>query len=500
MPFREDRSGEPADESGAPGRSGRGAGGTGAERGARGRARRATCADRAPAGDRTVVGPGAAQRCGPRTRRPVTAVALRRGAATAGGVRAAAGPAGAAGGAAFGRGRGAAHHGRRGRRRPGAVAGGRLPVLRKADGLGFEVGADWREDVVGTNGVGTPAVVRRPVQVFAAEHFVRSHTSWTCTGAPITDPRDGRLLGVVDVSGPLETMHPATLAWVDSVAKLAEARLRELHLASLERLRAVAAPVLARLAGRAVVVDRDGWAAAVTGMPYVRRVALPKSLAPGHRLLPSLGACAVEPLAGVAAAGGGPAGRPGCVPDRAGPRRAGPAYGHGHRLVGVLVAGVESAPRGTAVPARRIPRRARGGGAGRGSVRRPLPDGDRTGGDVQDPAVSRGTATASAVSFPRRCGSRGRPAGQPVRPAPAVDGTGGGAETECRSRRPWRAAPGVVPSQFPRSPPHGPRPVTSGTGPARPVPAVASRTGRTTCSSRQCPDRQAQLAGPLEER
>ncbi|MFD8392032.1 GAF domain-containing protein [Streptomyces sp. NPDC059680] len=175
---------------------------------------------------------------------------------------------------------------------------GSPPVLRKADGLGFELGADWREDVVGTNGVGTPAVVRRPVQVFAAEHFVRSHAAWTCTGAPITDPRDGRLIGVVDVSGPLETMHPATLAWVDSVAKLAEARLREIHLDSLERLRSVAAPVLARLDGRALVVDRDGWSAAVSGMPYVRRVALPKALAPGRRWLPSLGSCAVEPLAG----------------------------------------------------------------------------------------------------------------------------------------------------------------------------------------------------------
>lgn len=86
-------------------------------------------------------------------------------------------------------------------------------VLRKADALGFTVGADWREDVVGTNGVGTPAVTRRPVQVFAAEHFVRSHAAWTCAGAPLTDPRDGRLIGVVDVSGPLETMHPSTLAW-----------------------------------------------------------------------------------------------------------------------------------------------------------------------------------------------------------------------------------------------------------------------------------------------
>ncbi|MFJ4784895.1 GAF domain-containing protein [Streptomyces sp. NPDC088794] len=175
---------------------------------------------------------------------------------------------------------------------------GSTPVLRRADGLGFEVGADWREEVVGTNGVGTPAVVRRPVQIFASEHFVRSLATWTCTGAPITDPRDGRLLGVVDVSGPLETMHPATLAWVDSVAKLAEARLRELHMTSLERLRAVAAPVLARLSGRALVVDRNGWTAAVTGLPAPGRIALPKSLAPGRRWLPPLGPCSVEPLAG----------------------------------------------------------------------------------------------------------------------------------------------------------------------------------------------------------
>nr|WP_202559088.1 GAF domain-containing protein [Streptomyces sp. SID5789] len=175
---------------------------------------------------------------------------------------------------------------------------GSAPVLRRADGLGFELGADWREEVVGTNGVGTPAVTRRPVQVFASEHFVRSQATWTCAGAPITDPRSGRLLGVVDVSGPLETMHPATLAWVDSVAKLAEARLRELHVRSLERLRAVAAPVLARLDGRALVTDRDGWTAAVTGMPYVDRVTLPKSPGAGRTWLPAVGACSVEPLAG----------------------------------------------------------------------------------------------------------------------------------------------------------------------------------------------------------
>ncbi|MCI3933746.1 GAF domain-containing protein [Streptomyces sp. AN091965] len=175
---------------------------------------------------------------------------------------------------------------------------GNRSVLRMADGHGFDVGADWRETVVGTNGVGTSIVTRRPVQVFAAEHFVRSHHPWTCTGAPITDPRDGRLLGVVDISGPLDTMHPATLALVCSVAKLAESRLREGHLTALDRLRSVAAPLLARLDGRAVAVDAHGWTAAVTGMPPVDRVTLPKSLTDGRAWLPSLGRCAVAPLPG----------------------------------------------------------------------------------------------------------------------------------------------------------------------------------------------------------
>ncbi|MFH8489551.1 GAF domain-containing protein [Streptomyces longisporoflavus] len=175
---------------------------------------------------------------------------------------------------------------------------GNAAVLRKADSLGFEPGADWSESVVGTNGVGTPLVVRRPVHVFSAEHFVETHHAWTCTGAPITDPRDGRLLGVVDISGPLSTMHPTMLALVDSVAKLAEARLRENHLSALDRLRSVAAPVVARLDGRAVAVDPHGWTAAVTGMPPTDRFSLPASMAAGHMWLPSLGPCAVEPLPG----------------------------------------------------------------------------------------------------------------------------------------------------------------------------------------------------------
>ncbi|MFE7133507.1 GAF domain-containing protein [Streptomyces sp. NPDC057638] len=175
---------------------------------------------------------------------------------------------------------------------------GEATVLRKADTHGFVLGADLREESIGTNATGTALVTRRPVRVHASEHYVTAHTTWTCAGSPVTDPRDGRLIGAVTVSGPLSTLHPATLALVTSVTRLAEAELRQRHFAALDLLRGVASPLLGRLGGRAVAVDANGWPAAVVGMPPPGRVALPKDLSGGARWLPSLGMCAVEPLPG----------------------------------------------------------------------------------------------------------------------------------------------------------------------------------------------------------
>lgn len=175
---------------------------------------------------------------------------------------------------------------------------GNTRVLRRADGISLAEGAVWSERMTGTNAIGTALAARVPVQVHSAEHFVRPPTPWTCAAAPVHDPRDGRLLGVVDVSGPASGFHPTTLALVTSVARLAESGLRERHLRAVERLRAVAAPILCRVGGRAVAVDTHGWTAAVTGMAPVDRLPLPKSLRPGRLWLPSLGMCAVEPLPG----------------------------------------------------------------------------------------------------------------------------------------------------------------------------------------------------------
>ncbi|MEH3139055.1 MAG: GAF domain-containing protein [Mycobacterium kyogaense] len=171
-------------------------------------------------------------------------------------------------------------------------------VLSNADRLGFVEGAHWGEGAVGTNAIGTALAAQRAVQVFSAEHFLRSHHSWTCAGAPIRDPRTGQVLGVVDVSGPAATVHPTTIALVDAVARLAESHLRSEHDRTLNRLRSVAAPILARMGTPALAVDTEGWVAAVDAMPLHNRILLPDQMGPGRVWLATLGLCAVEPLPG----------------------------------------------------------------------------------------------------------------------------------------------------------------------------------------------------------
>ncbi|MGK3648726.1 GAF domain-containing protein [Pseudarthrobacter enclensis] len=98
-------------------------------------------------------------------------------------------------------------------------------VLRRADQLEFREGADWSEAGIGTNAISEALVTGGPVQLFSAEHLVRTHHEWACTAAPITDPHTGRVLGVLDVSGPLDTISADTLRMVRCAVRVAEALL-----------------------------------------------------------------------------------------------------------------------------------------------------------------------------------------------------------------------------------------------------------------------------------
>ncbi|MER7053308.1 MULTISPECIES: GAF domain-containing protein [unclassified Streptomyces] len=102
---------------------------------------------------------------------------------------------------------------------------GHPATRRRAGRMNFVPGARWAESAVGTNAPGTAVAVGRPVQVFAAEHFIRRVQPWTCAAAPVHDPRTGRVLGAVDITGGDRLAHPHSLGFVQAVARAAESQL-----------------------------------------------------------------------------------------------------------------------------------------------------------------------------------------------------------------------------------------------------------------------------------
>lgn len=169
-------------------------------------------------------------------------------------------------------------------------------VKRQADGLGFVEGALWTESAVGTNAIGTALAEAGPVQLFSAEHFENAQVPWYCTSSPIHDPIDGTLLGIVDVSGPAMTLHPAIEALVTASVRLAEARLWRHHEEGLEQLRRTAEPLLSGANGPLLVVDDHGWVAAHQGISVRDRVEVPQ--ADRAIAVPGLGLCLPERMRG----------------------------------------------------------------------------------------------------------------------------------------------------------------------------------------------------------
>ncbi|HNQ08757.1 MAG TPA: GAF domain-containing protein [Tetrasphaera sp.] len=167
-------------------------------------------------------------------------------------------------------------------------------VLRRADGLGFVEGARWTEEVVGTNAIGTALAEGAAVQLFSAEHFEEGQHPWYCTAEPVHDPVTGELIGVVDVSGPALTLHPALIALVSTAARLAQERLWREHQESLGRLRRSAEHVVATTSGPLLLVDDFGWVAHYSGVLVRDRIAAPREHVPVA--VPGLGLCVPERL------------------------------------------------------------------------------------------------------------------------------------------------------------------------------------------------------------
>lgn len=77
---------------------------------------------------------------------------------------------------------------------------GNPPFMSKAQQVHLSPGANWREEVKGTNAIGTVLVEKIPLKVLGWEHYVQENHFLNCWAAPIKDIH-GEVVGVLDISG-----------------------------------------------------------------------------------------------------------------------------------------------------------------------------------------------------------------------------------------------------------------------------------------------------------
>lgn len=96
----------------------------------------------------------------------------------------------------------------------------------RADRVALSAGASWDETLRGTNAIGTALSEEMPVAVLGGEHFLEYNGFLTCCASPIVGP-DGRLIGVLDISGDYRSQQRHTLGLVRLSALIIEKRLFE---------------------------------------------------------------------------------------------------------------------------------------------------------------------------------------------------------------------------------------------------------------------------------
>ena len=95
---------------------------------------------------------------------------------------------------------------------------------RIAEGVGFVRGGRWDEESAGTNALGLALRSGRPATVFSAEHWCESVWDWVCWSVPVK-ARDGKPLGVLDLSGPWDQATPMAELAVAALGRLVEEHL-----------------------------------------------------------------------------------------------------------------------------------------------------------------------------------------------------------------------------------------------------------------------------------
>lgn len=98
-------------------------------------------------------------------------------------------------------------------------------ILSEAFKFKMFPGAYMDEKSIGTNAMSIVLTEDSAVQISGEEHYIKAYHKWTCSAAPIRDA-DNKLIGVLDLTGYCESVHPHTLGMVVAASDAIEKMLK----------------------------------------------------------------------------------------------------------------------------------------------------------------------------------------------------------------------------------------------------------------------------------
>jgi sigma-54 dependent transcriptional regulator, acetoin dehydrogenase operon transcriptional activator AcoR len=135
-------------------------------------------------------------------------------------------------------------------------------TLSKGSKINLSVGGLWSEHDAGTNGIGTALWAGEPVYVHGEEHFCEGMKAWSCAAAPIRDPIDRGIIGIINLSGLTSIFQKHNAAFAATVARDIEIALEhEQALLNMRLMEAIVGMTPARNSEPSdglAVVDRFG--------------------------------------------------------------------------------------------------------------------------------------------------------------------------------------------------------------------------------------------------
>ncbi len=98
-------------------------------------------------------------------------------------------------------------------------------LVLKYGSLNMYKGCNVKEEVIGTNAIGTALHIGKPIQIIGAEHFCKQYHGWSSSACPIKNDKD-KIMGILSITGPREKVHPHTLGMVVAASEAIENELQ----------------------------------------------------------------------------------------------------------------------------------------------------------------------------------------------------------------------------------------------------------------------------------